>query len=164
MLSIACIPQIDDVLDTLPKCQVFVFANFRSGYLHTSMADNCREKNVFAAMTSLYLLYCIRYGFQNTLVTFERMMTSVPAGLRWNMSLWHLDAGVPYYASFCTICFVCISSFWLIKRGTRRKKVVEFLQTFYNKYIQRKEKSEAFYVDIQCRSQNAIICIERFYG
>ena len=85
------LPRIDDSLDALGNAKYFCTLDLASGYWQVEMNDEARDKSAFSTTSGLYAWNVLPFGLCNAPSTFERLMESVLAGLRWETLLVYLD-------------------------------------------------------------------------
>ena len=85
------LPRIDDSLDALGGAKFFSTLDLASGYWQVMMDKDAREKSAFVTTSGLYAWNVLPFGLCNAPSTFERLMDSVLAGLRWETLLVYLD-------------------------------------------------------------------------
>jgi hypothetical protein len=90
------LPRIDDSLDALGEAKYFSTLDLASGYWQVELDSDAREKSVFVTTSGLYAWNVLPFGLCNAPSTFERLMDSVLAGLRWETLLVYLDDVVVY--------------------------------------------------------------------
>lgn len=77
------LPPIDDALDRLRHALFFTSLDLKSGYCKTEVDEGDREKTAFTTPGGLYELKALPFVIRSTPVTFQRMMHTVLARLKW---------------------------------------------------------------------------------
>jgi len=85
------LPRIDDSLDALGEAKYFSTLDLASGYWQVELDKDARDKSAFRTTSGLYSWNVLPFGLCNAPATFERLMDSVLAGLRWETLLVYLD-------------------------------------------------------------------------
>ena len=94
------LPRIDDTLDALAHAEYFSTIDLAAGYWQIPLAPSAREKTAFICHEGLFEYTCMPFGLKNAPAAFQRFMTSVLGGLRWQCCLVYLDDVIIYSRSF----------------------------------------------------------------
>uniref|UniRef100_A0A6G5AA37 RNA-directed DNA polymerase n=1 Tax=Rhipicephalus microplus TaxID=6941 RepID=A0A6G5AA37_RHIMP len=94
------LPRIDDTLDRLRSAKFFSSLDLKSGYWQIEVDERDREKTAFVTPDGLYEFKALPFGLCSAPATFQRMMDTVLAGLRWQSCLVYLDDVVVFSATF----------------------------------------------------------------
>ena len=85
------LPRIDDALDTLSGSKWFSTLDLASGYWQVEMDPADKEKTAFITPFGLHQFRVMPFGLTNAPSTFQRLMSTVLAGLSWVTCLVYLD-------------------------------------------------------------------------
>ena len=80
-----------DTLDTLAGSVWFTTLDLKSGYWQVEVAQEDRAKTAFSTQEGLFEFNVMPFGLCNAPATFQRLMDSVLAGLKWSTCLVYLD-------------------------------------------------------------------------
>lgn len=94
------LPRIDDSLDRLRRAKYFSSLDLKSGYWQIEVDERDREKTAFVTPDGLYEFRVLPFGLCSAPATFQRMMDTVLADLKWQSCLVYLDDVVVFSASF----------------------------------------------------------------
>lgn len=94
------LPRIDDTLDRLRDAKFFSSLDLKSGYWQIEVDERDREKTAFVTPDGLYEFKVLPFGLCSAPATFQRMMDTVLAGLKWQTCLVYLDDVVVFSSSF----------------------------------------------------------------
>lgn len=94
------LPRIDDTLDRLRDAKFFSSLDLKSGYWQIEVDERDREKTAFITPDGLYEFKVLPFGLCSAPATFQRMMDTVLAGLKWQTCLVYLDDVVVFSSSF----------------------------------------------------------------
>lgn len=94
------LPRIDDSLDRLRRAKYFSSLDLKSGYWQIEVDERDREKTAFVTPDGLYEFRVLPFGLCSAPATFQRMMDTVLAGLKWQSCLVYLDDVVVFSATF----------------------------------------------------------------
>lgn len=94
------LPRIDDTLDRLRNAKFFSSLDLKSGYWQIEVDERDREKTAFVTPDGLYEFKVLPFGLCSAPATFQRMMDTVLAGLKWQTCLVYLDDVVVFSATF----------------------------------------------------------------
>lgn len=94
------LPRIDDTLDRLRCAKFFSSLDLKSGYWQIEVDERDREKTAFVTPDGLYEFKALPFGLCSAPATFQRMMDTVLAGLKWQACLVYLDDVVVFSATF----------------------------------------------------------------
>lgn len=94
------LPRIDDTLDRLCHAKYFSSMDLKSGYWQIEVDERDREKTAFITPDGLYEFKVMPFGLCSAPATFQRVMDTVLAGLKWQTCLVYLDDVVVFAASF----------------------------------------------------------------
>lgn len=81
------LPRIDDTLDRLRDAKFFSSLDLKSGYWQIEVDERDREKTAFVTPDGLYEFKVLPFGLCSAPATFQRMMDTVLAGLKWQTCL-----------------------------------------------------------------------------
>ncbi|KAM7314715.1 reverse transcriptase family protein [Ixodes scapularis] len=85
------LPRIDDTLDRLRHSRYFSSMDLKSGYWQIEVDERDREKTAFVTPDGLYEFKVMPFGLCTAPATFQRVMDTVLAGLKWQSCLVYLD-------------------------------------------------------------------------
>ncbi|KAM7307501.1 hypothetical protein ISCGN_011137 [Ixodes scapularis] len=85
------IPRIDDKLDRLRPCRSFSSVDLKSSYWQVEVDERDREKTAFVTPDGLYEFKVMPFGLCTVPATFQCVMDTVPAGLKWQSCLVSID-------------------------------------------------------------------------
>ena len=85
------LPRIDDTLDTLAGSVLFSTLDMLSGYWQVEVAEEDKDKTVFATWDGLFHFNVLPFRLCNGPATFQRLMDTVLSGLHWSTCLVYLD-------------------------------------------------------------------------
>lgn len=85
------IPQIEDILDHLGKCQYFTTLDMKSGFHQIAMSLKDKIKTAFSTESGHYEFNRMPFGLKNAPATFQRMMNNILAGLIGKTCFVYLD-------------------------------------------------------------------------
>ncbi|KAM7299364.1 retrovirus-related Pol polyprotein from transposon 17.6 [Ixodes scapularis] len=85
------LPRIDDTLDRLRHSRYFSSMDLKSGYWQIEVDERDREKTAFVTPDGLYEFKLMPFGLCTAPATFQRVMDTVLAGLKWQSCLVYLD-------------------------------------------------------------------------
>ncbi|KAK8772958.1 hypothetical protein V5799_012507 [Amblyomma americanum] len=94
------LPRIDDSLDRLRHAKYFSSLDLRSGYWQIKVDERDREKTAFITPDGLYEFRVLHFGLCSAPATFQRMMDTVLADLKWQSCLVYLDDVVIFSDTF----------------------------------------------------------------
>lgn len=94
------LPRIDDTLDRLRDAKFFSSLDLKSGYWQIEVDERDREKTAFVTPDGLYEFKVLPFGLCSAPATFQRMMDTVLAGLKWQTCLVYLDDVVVFSRTF----------------------------------------------------------------
>ena len=96
------LPRIDDTIDALNCAKYLTAFDMLSGYWQVPVAPGDREKTAFITHERLFEWVCMPFGLMGAPATFQRMMDTVLAGLKWQCCLVYLDDVVVFSRDFDT--------------------------------------------------------------
>ena len=85
------IPNINDILDKLGRCQYFTTLDLASGFHQIEMHDDDIEKTAFTVENGHYEFLRMPFGLKNAPSTFQRVMDNVLRGLQNKICLVYVD-------------------------------------------------------------------------
>ncbi|WP_316399456.1 reverse transcriptase family protein [Bradyrhizobium sp. 33ap4] len=94
------LPRIDDTLDRLRHSTYFSSMDLKSGYWQIEVDERDREKTAFVTPDGLYEFKVMPFGLCTAPATFQRVMDTVLAGLKWQTCLVYLDDVVVFAPDF----------------------------------------------------------------
>lgn len=94
------LPRIDDALDHLRHARYFSSIDLKSGYWQIEVDERDREKTAFITPDGLYEFKVMPFGLCTAPATFQRVMDTVLAGLKWQTCLVYLDDVVIFSSTF----------------------------------------------------------------
>lgn len=94
------LPRIDDSLDRLRNAKFFSSIDLKSGYWQIEVDERDREKTAFVTPDGLYEFKVLPFGLCSAPATFQRMMDTVLAGLKWQTCLVYLDDVIVFSETF----------------------------------------------------------------
>lgn len=94
------LPRIDDTLDRLCHAKYFSSMDLKSGYWQIEIDERDREKTAFITPDGLFEFKVMPFGLCSAPATFQRVMDTVLAGLKWQTCLVYLDDVVVFAATF----------------------------------------------------------------
>ncbi|KAK8761932.1 hypothetical protein V5799_026804 [Amblyomma americanum] len=83
--------RIDDTLDHLCNAKYFSSMDLNSSYLKIEVDEIDREKTAFITPDGLFEFKVMPFGLCSAPATFQRVMNTVLAGLKWQICLVYLD-------------------------------------------------------------------------
>ncbi|KAM7296981.1 retrovirus-related Pol polyprotein from transposon 17.6, partial [Ixodes scapularis] len=98
------LPRIDDTLDRLRHSRYFSSMDLKSGYWQIEVDERDREKTAFVTPDGLYEFKVMPFGLCTAPATFQRVMDTVLAGLKWQSCLVYLDDVVVFSATSTSTC------------------------------------------------------------
>ncbi len=93
-------PRIDDMLDLLGQSLYFSTMDLTNGYWQVPIAKQDVQKTAFITPFGLFEFLVMPFGLANAPATFQRLMDSVLAGLKWHECLVYLDDIIVFGATF----------------------------------------------------------------
>lgn len=94
------LPRIDDTVDALNGARFLSAFDMLSGYWQVPVAPGDAAKTAFVTHQGLYEWTCMPFGLTGAPATFQRMMDTVLAGLKWQCCLVYLDDVVVFSRTF----------------------------------------------------------------
>lgn len=94
------LPRIDDTLDRLSDARYFSSIDLKTGYWQIQVDERDREKTAFITPDGLYEFKVMPFGLCSAPATFQRLMDTVLAGLKWQICLVYLDDVVVFASNF----------------------------------------------------------------
>ena len=94
------LPRIDDALDHLCHAKYFSSMDLKTGYWQIEVDERDREKTAFITPDGLYEFKVMPFGLCTAPATFQRVMDTVLAGLKWHTFLVYLDDVVVFARNF----------------------------------------------------------------
>lgn len=94
------LPRIDDALDRLHNAKYFSSMDLKTGYWQIEVDERDREKTAFITPDGLFEFKVMPFGLCSAPATFQRVMDTVLAGLKWQTCLVYLDDVVVFSSSF----------------------------------------------------------------
>lgn len=94
------LPRIDDALDRLCSAKYFSSMDLKSGYWQIEVDERDREKTAFITPDGLYEFTAMPFGLCSAPATFQRLMDTVLADLKWQTCLVYLDDVVVFAPTF----------------------------------------------------------------
>lgn len=94
------LPRVDDTLDRLRCARYFSSIDLKSGYWQIEVDERDREKTAFITPDGLYEFKVMPFGLCTAPATFQRVMDTVLAGLKWQTCLVYLDDVVIFSNTF----------------------------------------------------------------
>ncbi|KAM7284945.1 retrovirus-related Pol polyprotein from transposon 17.6 [Ixodes scapularis] len=85
------LPRIDDTLDRLRHSRYFSSMDLKSGYWQIEVDERDREKTAFVTPDGLYEFKVMPFGLCTAPATFQRVMDTVLAGLKWQSCLYNVN-------------------------------------------------------------------------
>lgn len=85
------LPNINDLLDKLGRCQYFTTLDLASGFHQIEMNKNDIPKTAFSTEFGLYEFLRMPFGLKNAPATFQRVMDNVLRGIQNEKCLVYLD-------------------------------------------------------------------------
>ena len=98
--DVYALPRVDDTLDAISGCIWFSTLDLASGYWQVPLKHVSREKTAFVTHEGLFEFNVLPFGLCNAPATFQRMMDTILAGLKWSCTLVYLDDIIIYSATF----------------------------------------------------------------
>ncbi|CAF4826834.1 unnamed protein product, partial [Rotaria magnacalcarata] len=84
-------PRVDDTLDSLREAKYISTLDLRSGYWQVEIDPDSRDKTAFITHRGLYEFLVTPFGLSNAPATFQRLMDTVLAGIKWQSCLVYID-------------------------------------------------------------------------
>jgi transposase InsO family protein/dUTPase len=94
------LPRIDDTIDALAGVQYMSTFDLASGYYQISMDKDSMPMTAFTTHHGLYEYMRMPFGLTNAPATFQRVMDSALAGLKWQTCLVYLDDIIVFSKTF----------------------------------------------------------------
>ena len=94
------IPRIDDTLNALEGSAWFSTLDLVSGYWQVSLDDDAKQKSAFVVRGGFYQRKVMAFGLCNALLTFERLMEQVIAGMHWKILLVYVNDVIVFVKTF----------------------------------------------------------------
>ena len=94
------LPRIDDTVDALNGARYLTAFDLLSGYWQVPLAPEDAQKTAFATHDGLFQWTCMPFGLTSAPATFQRMMDTVLAGLKWQCCLVYLDDVLVFSRTF----------------------------------------------------------------
>uniref|UniRef100_A0A6G5ABV7 Putative tick transposon n=1 Tax=Rhipicephalus microplus TaxID=6941 RepID=A0A6G5ABV7_RHIMP len=94
------LPRVDDSLDKLRRAKYFSSVDLKSGYWQIEVDERDREKTAFVTPDGLYEFKVLPFGLCSAPATFQRMMDTVLADLKWKSYLVYFDDVVVFLETF----------------------------------------------------------------
>lgn len=94
------LPCIDDIIDALAGARFLSKLDLASGYHQVMMSEESAALTAFTSHEGLYEYTRMPFGLTNAPATFQRMMDTAMAGLKWKCCLVYLDDIVIYSKTF----------------------------------------------------------------
>ena len=94
------LPRMDDTLDAVGNAQYFSTFDLASGYWQIPMSEADKEKTAFVTYEGQYQYNVMPFGLCNAPATFQRLMDTVLAGLKWQNCLVYLDDVIVFSNNF----------------------------------------------------------------
>lgn len=94
------LPRIDDALDRLCDAKYFSSMDLKTGYWQIEVDERDREKTAFITPDGLYEFKVMPFGLCSAPATFQRVMDTVLADLKWQTCLVYLDDVVVFAPNF----------------------------------------------------------------
>lgn len=94
--DVYALPRIDDTLDALSGASLFTTLDLAAGYWQVPVNEIDKHKTAFVSHEGLYEYNVMPFGLCNAPATFQRMMDTVLAGLKWQNCLVYLDDIIIY--------------------------------------------------------------------
>ena len=94
------LPRIDDTFDRLRHSTYFSSMDLKSGYWQIEVDERDREKTAFVTPDGLYEFKVMPFELCTAPATFQRVMDTVLAGLKWQTCLVYLDDVVVFAPDF----------------------------------------------------------------
>ena len=96
------LPRIDDTVDALNGAKYLTAFDMLSGYWQVPLSPEDAPKTAFVTHEGLFEWTCMPFGLTGAPATFQRMMDTVLAGLKWQCCLVYLDDVVVFSRTFDT--------------------------------------------------------------
>lgn len=94
------LPRINDTLDRLCNTKYFSSTDLKSGYWQIKVDERDREKTAFITPDGLYKFQVMLFRLCSAPTTFQRLMDTVLADLKWHTCLVYLDDVIVFTPSF----------------------------------------------------------------
>ena len=94
------LPRIEDTLDALGGAKFFSTLDLCSGFHQLPMSSQDREKTAFTTQDGHFHFTRMPFGVCNGPSSFQRLMTTVLAGLQWEICLVYMDDVIVYGKTF----------------------------------------------------------------
>ncbi|XP_053213836.1 uncharacterized protein LOC128397176 [Panonychus citri] len=85
------LPSVQDALDCVSGCKYFSLIDLKSGYWQIEIDPRDREKTAIITRDGLFEFIVMPFGLRNAPATFQRLMDSVLADLKWIICIPYLD-------------------------------------------------------------------------
>jgi len=94
------LPRVDDSLAALSDMAWFSTMDMTAGFHQIKLSDKDKMKTAFICDSGLYEYNVMPFGLTNAPATFQRLMDSVFAGLKWKTLLVYMDDVLVYAKTF----------------------------------------------------------------
>jgi len=93
------LPRMEDCLDSLGDAQVFTSLDCTAGYWQVPLRKDDQEKTAFTTHCGIYHWLSMPFVLTNAPATFQRVLDVILSGLKWQISLVHLDDVIIFSAN-----------------------------------------------------------------
>ena len=90
---------MEDCLDSLGDAKVFTSLDCTAGYWHVPLLPADRDKTAFTTHAEIFHCLSIPFGLTNAPATFQRALSIILSGLKWQLRLVYLDDVIIFSAS-----------------------------------------------------------------
>ena len=94
------LPRVDDVLDSLAGSSFFSIIDLYKGYWQLPVRESDREKTAFVTPDGLFQFRQMPFGLTNAPASFQRLMDTVLAPLKWLTCLVYMDDIIVFSPNF----------------------------------------------------------------
>ena len=94
------LPRVDDVLESLAGSSFFSIIDLYKGYWQLPVRESDRKKTAFVAPDGLFQFRQMPFGLTNAPASFQRLMDTVLAPLKWLTCLVYMDDIIVFSPNF----------------------------------------------------------------
>ncbi|GBP78230.1 hypothetical protein EVAR_55790_1 [Eumeta japonica] len=94
----------EDLLMYLGKAKYFASADLISGYWKMVVYEKERLKNAFVTLSGIFEVNVVPYGLRTCQASFQRMMDTILAGIKYRNAMVNVDDVIVYVENFEEFC------------------------------------------------------------